>query len=148
MLLSLYQIFIFLLGHLHSFLHFFFSFMENLFKKHPILVPKFYLSASSSSFFLAFFYSRLWRTFLRNTLYKSALDCFTKEALLLHLWLFHGQLAKATNCLYFPKHTTCPRGLRCNRWEMNNDVTLTIVIYQELISTEKPNLENSLKIMF
>ena len=37
MLLSLYQIFIFLLGHLHFFLHFFFTFMENLFKKHPIL---------------------------------------------------------------------------------------------------------------
>ena len=36
MLLSLYQIFIFLLGHLHFFLHFFFTFMENLFKKHPI----------------------------------------------------------------------------------------------------------------
>ena len=36
MLLSLCQIFIFLLGHLHFFLHFFFSFMENLFKKHPI----------------------------------------------------------------------------------------------------------------
>jgi len=32
----LYQIFIFLLGHLHFFLHFFFTFMENLFKKHPI----------------------------------------------------------------------------------------------------------------
>jgi len=36
MLLSLHQIFIFLLGHLHFFLHFFFTFMENLFKKHPI----------------------------------------------------------------------------------------------------------------
>ena len=36
MFLSLYQIFIFLLGHLHFFLHFFFTFMENLFKKHPI----------------------------------------------------------------------------------------------------------------
>ena len=36
MLLSLYQIFIFLLSHLHFFLHFFFTFMENLFKKHPI----------------------------------------------------------------------------------------------------------------
>ena len=36
-MLYLYQIFIFLLGHLHFFLHFFFSFMENLFKKHPIL---------------------------------------------------------------------------------------------------------------
>ena len=36
MLLYLHQIFIFLLGNLHFFLHFFFSFMENLFKKHPI----------------------------------------------------------------------------------------------------------------
>ena len=36
MLLCLYQIFIFLLGHLHFFLHIFFAFMENLFKKHPI----------------------------------------------------------------------------------------------------------------
>ena len=32
----LYQIYIFLLGHLHIFLPFFFAFMENLFKKHPI----------------------------------------------------------------------------------------------------------------
>ena len=38
MLMSLYQIFIFPLGHLHFFLHFFFMFMENLFKKHPIYV--------------------------------------------------------------------------------------------------------------
>ena len=37
MLLSLYQIFIFLLDHLHFFLPFFITFMENLFKKHPIL---------------------------------------------------------------------------------------------------------------
>ena len=36
LLLYLYQIFIFLLGHLHFFLHFFFLFMKNLFKKHPI----------------------------------------------------------------------------------------------------------------
>ena len=36
MLLYLCQVFIFLLGHLHFFLHFFFAFMENLFKKHPI----------------------------------------------------------------------------------------------------------------
>ena len=36
LLLYLYQIFIFLLGRLHFFLHFFFSFMENLLKKHPI----------------------------------------------------------------------------------------------------------------
>ena len=36
LLLYLYLIFICLLGHLHFFLHFFFSFMENLFKKHPI----------------------------------------------------------------------------------------------------------------
>ena len=35
-MLYLYQILIFLLGHLHYFLHFFFAFMENLFKKHPI----------------------------------------------------------------------------------------------------------------
>ena len=34
------SIFIFLLGHLHFFLHFSFTFMENLFKKHPIyLIP-------------------------------------------------------------------------------------------------------------
>ena len=39
MLLSLYQIFIFLLGHHHFFLHFFFTFMENLFKQHPIPFP-------------------------------------------------------------------------------------------------------------
>ena len=32
----LYQICIFLLGHLHVFLHFFFLFVESLFKKHPI----------------------------------------------------------------------------------------------------------------
>ena len=36
LLLYLYQIFIFPLGHLHFFLHFFFTFMENLFKKRPI----------------------------------------------------------------------------------------------------------------
>ena len=36
LLLYLYQIFIFLLGHLHFFLHFLFTFVENLFKKHPI----------------------------------------------------------------------------------------------------------------
>ena len=36
MFLYLNQIFIFLLGHLLFFLHFFFTFMENLFKKHPI----------------------------------------------------------------------------------------------------------------
>ena len=36
LLLYLYQPSIFLLGHLHFFLHFFFLFMENLFKKHPI----------------------------------------------------------------------------------------------------------------
>ena len=39
MLLSFYQIFILLLGHLNFFLHFFFTFMENLLKKHPILCP-------------------------------------------------------------------------------------------------------------
>ena len=38
MLLSFYQIFIFLLGHLQFFSHFSFTFMENLFKKHPILI--------------------------------------------------------------------------------------------------------------
>ena len=32
----MYQIFIYLLDNLHLFLHFFFPFMENLFKKHPI----------------------------------------------------------------------------------------------------------------
>ena len=32
----LVPIFVFLLGHLHFFLHFFFAFMENLFKKHPL----------------------------------------------------------------------------------------------------------------
>ena len=36
MLLYLYQMSIFLLGYLHFFLHFFFTFMENLFKKYPI----------------------------------------------------------------------------------------------------------------
>ena len=36
LLLYLYQIFIFLLSHLQFFLHFFFTLMENLFKKHPI----------------------------------------------------------------------------------------------------------------
>ena len=35
--LYLYQIFVFLLDHLHFFLHFFFVLMKNLFKKHPIL---------------------------------------------------------------------------------------------------------------
>ena len=38
LLLYLYQIFIFLLGHLPFFLHFFFTFMESLFKKQPILL--------------------------------------------------------------------------------------------------------------
>jgi len=41
-LFSLYQIFIFLLGHLHFFLDFFFTFMENLFKKHPIHFTDFF----------------------------------------------------------------------------------------------------------
>ena len=36
LLLYLYQIFLFLLSHIHFFLYFFFSFIENLFKKHPI----------------------------------------------------------------------------------------------------------------
>ena len=36
MLLYLCKIFIFLLDHLQFFLHFFFTFMENFFKKHPI----------------------------------------------------------------------------------------------------------------
>ena len=36
LLLYLYQIDNFLQAHLHFFLHFFFTFMENLFKKHPI----------------------------------------------------------------------------------------------------------------
>ena len=40
LLLYLRQIFTFLLGHLHFFLHFFFAFMENLFKKHPIFCFK------------------------------------------------------------------------------------------------------------
>ena len=35
-MLYLYQIFILLRGHLHFFLHFSYTFMENLFKKHPI----------------------------------------------------------------------------------------------------------------
>ena len=35
-MLYLYQSIIFLLGHLHFFLHFFFTFMENPIKKHPI----------------------------------------------------------------------------------------------------------------
>ena len=50
MLSCLYQIFIFLLGHFHFFLPIFFTFMENLFKKHPI-----------SSYFLSFWplYPRL-----------------------------------------------------------------------------------------
>ena len=39
-MLYLYQIFVFLLGHLHFFLHLLFKFMEKLFKKHPI--PKAY----------------------------------------------------------------------------------------------------------
>ena len=34
-----------------------------------VVVPNFHFSARSSSFFLAFFSFRLWRTFLRNTLY-------------------------------------------------------------------------------
>ena len=37
LMLYLYQSFIFLLSHLHFFLHFFFTFMVNLFKKHPII---------------------------------------------------------------------------------------------------------------
>ena len=39
LLLYLHQIFIFLLGHLHFFFHFFCTFMENFFKKHPIRGP-------------------------------------------------------------------------------------------------------------
>ena len=39
-MLYLYQSFIFLLGRLHFFLHFFFTFMENLFKKYPILTHR------------------------------------------------------------------------------------------------------------
>ena len=50
--MHLYPIFIFLLGHLYFFVHFFFTSMENLFKKHPILVLNLCLSASSYSFFL------------------------------------------------------------------------------------------------
>ena len=38
LMLYLHQSFIFLLGHLHFFLHFFFAFMENLLKKHLILL--------------------------------------------------------------------------------------------------------------
>ena len=38
LLLYLSHMFILLLGHVHFFLHFFVSFMENLFKKHPIQV--------------------------------------------------------------------------------------------------------------
>ena len=40
LLLYFYQISIFLLGCLHFFLHFFFKFMENLFKKHPVPIWK------------------------------------------------------------------------------------------------------------
>ena len=36
LVLFMYQVFIFLLGHLHFFVHFFFTFMENLFMDHPI----------------------------------------------------------------------------------------------------------------
>ena len=39
-MLYLCQIFILLLGHLHFFVHFFFSFMENLFMEHPIPLLK------------------------------------------------------------------------------------------------------------
>ena len=38
LLLYLYRISISLLGHLHFFLHFFFTFMEKIFKKHPISI--------------------------------------------------------------------------------------------------------------
>ena len=41
------RISIFLLGHLHYFLHFFFSFMENLFKKHPLHARKLVIPASN-----------------------------------------------------------------------------------------------------
>ena len=54
LLLYLYQIFIFLLGHLHFLSPFFFTFMENLFKRRPI--PSFHLSARSSSFFFFAFF--------------------------------------------------------------------------------------------
>jgi len=43
MLMYLYKIFILLPGHFHFFLHLFFTFMENLFKKHPI--REFYMEA-------------------------------------------------------------------------------------------------------
>ena len=87
LLLCLYQIFIFLLGHLHFFLRFFLTFMENLFKKHPIFwikpswgerVLSIKIKHSLFSFFCqvifvfsCIFSSRLWRTFKRNTLYYS-----------------------------------------------------------------------------
>ena len=47
-MLCLYKIFIFLLGHLQFFLHFFLTFMENIFKKHPIY-----------QLFMGFFFSSL-----------------------------------------------------------------------------------------
>ena len=60
MLLYLYQILMFLLGHLHFFWHYFFTFMENLFKKHPIF---------------------FWKTFWRNTLHCSHPSCCQKRAM-------------------------------------------------------------------
>ena len=44
-----------------------------------VLVPNLYLPARSSTFFFCFFPLRLWRTFLRNTLY---LYCFLLSLLL------------------------------------------------------------------
>ena len=44
------QVFIFLLGHLHFFVHFFFTFMENLFMVHPIFSNIFTLRCDIFSF--------------------------------------------------------------------------------------------------
>ena len=48
MKLYLCQIFVLLRGHLHVFLHFFFTFIENLFKKHPIQLRFTYITVTLS----------------------------------------------------------------------------------------------------
>ena len=80
LLLYLYQIFIFLLSHLPFFLHFFFSFMENLFKKHSIPLEKLEkLEISGDFFFIRNFWQRLSQEPL-FTLRKTSLESHNPQA--------------------------------------------------------------------
>ena len=99
-MLYLYQSFIFLLGHLHFFLYFFFTFTENLFKKHPLpsLISLFllifrvvYHSNRSASIAYSLFQKNLpslWLCNSQKTYEKSQRQttqhCFASCALALH----------------------------------------------------------------